>query len=177
MSWCTLKSFKFDNENFDMECFQAMLDQQTEEDVEVIAKLVFKVSFEKVLRRCGRFLTKLVIHVCKVRMDRKIIDMLIQECRNLRYLDICFQSFSYDVNDEDLIDLLSPMQKLEHLAIKISDRLNTTFLYILPCESIKELRLHQPISVPFYKVCHVSMSYCVVLFLIKILLIVIHIYF
>ena len=166
MSWCDLKSLTVDDKNFGVQDYvRAMCnadlvedDKQKEADIEVVAREVFKVSFEKVLRRCGRFLTKLVIEVFKVRVDREIIDTLIKECYNLKYLDMRLQSFAYDVNDEDLIDLFTPMQKLEHLAIKISDRVNTTFLYVLPCENIKELILLKPISVPFYKICHVSIT-------------------
>ena len=139
-------------------------DLQKEADIEVVAREVFKVSFGEVLRRCGRFLRKLVIEVYNIRMDRQIIDMLIQECHNLRYLDMGYQSLADDINDEDLIDLFTPMQKLEYLAIKTGDRVFGIFLYVLPCEHIKELRLLKPSFLSFSPFCYVSIKYCVVTF-------------
>ena len=169
-SWRNLKSLKSDTETWGMED-------------NVDDKFKFKIIFGKVLKRCGKFLSELIFEEFEgEKVDREIIQMIIRECPNLKNLDVGSQIFNKksgkslemlkpifhrlkkcdfildnkdDINDNHLKELFLLNQKMEDVKISCNDKINGSFIYGLPCETLKELFISQS-DIPLHKIFNVS---------------------
>ena len=142
---------------------------------------VISIYFEKLLKKCGRFLTHLVLDNCAM-VKSNIVNLLIRECPNLQ--DINFNDhdihddninyfiedikpvfhkvknfhcgFDYKVTDEDLKKLFSINDKLEYLNLRLTEDIYTfTFLDALPNETIRELIVNS--DIPLHRIVYVSL--------------------
>ena len=152
----------------------------------------FKVIFEMLLRRCGRFVNHLVFNgrlffSNDVEVDNQIIKLITNECQNLKDIEISckiikdrndfevikpiFSKFTKlgikidkcDVKDEDLRDLFASNKKLKCLEIFADAKSTITadVLYLLPCETIKTLKLHYLQSTQL-QICSVSIDFVII---------------
>ena len=137
-----------------------------------------KIMFEGVLKRCGRFLTHLVLDTLEVYSD--IVNLVRRECPRLQDIDIInrqsfhnveilksifnkVQKFSciivYQDAEGTLKDLLSTNNKLEHLELYFPIEIfSFNFLEVLPQETIKELII-ESLNISFNRICRVSLNF------------------
>ena len=138
-------------------------------------------DFESVLKRCGRFLTHLVLDNYYINDDD--VDLIRRECPNLKYIDISEQQnfankrdianikpifdkvrrisciIEKGVTDGNLSNLFSTNDKLEYLEISIWKKFRSfTFLDALSHETIRELKIESE-NVSFDRICQVSLAF------------------
>ena len=137
----------------------------------------FKIMFESLLRRCGRYLQHVDLECFKV--NDQIVDIVKRECCNVQQINMGYQAvtskneiemikpiFKYfkkfeltlgnsDIDNEDLKNLLSLNEKLEHFDISDEGRITLNVLDALPSETIKELHISLK-STSIQSICYVS---------------------
>ena len=139
----------------------------------------FKIIFEKILQRCGRFLKYLVFNGYDI--DNDIAVSVKRNCPHLQDIDLINHKY-YDkdillvlkpifdkvkkfncaimdeVTDRELHTLFSMNNKLESLQIfSWMDPDTYTFWDELPCETLREFMIES--DEPLQRICHVSLTF------------------
>ena len=119
--------------------------------------------FEKIVKRCGRFLTRLSLKFSTMDFNHKesILSIIANECTNLQYIDLgdywltkkiiklfqpnfhkveIFKCDTDDLDDKDLNELFLKNSKLQHLKIVTVDS-DGSFLDSLSKETLTYLEL------------------------------------
>ena len=140
----------------------------------------FKIMFVDVLKRCGKFLTRLVINLSTV--DSEILNLLKKKCPNLQDIDIIFRQdlknkkdvetlkpifdkvncfnclIGKEIRDKDLKCLFSRNNKLVCFRIYLHYKETCTYFESLPHETIRELQIWS-IGTSFDRICDVSLIF------------------
>ncbi|KAH0554243.1 uncharacterized protein LOC123262624 [Cotesia glomerata] len=95
-------------------------------------------AFEKIVERCGRFLTTLNFSTVNLGCNSEVLPIIGEHCRNITRLTL--QLHKYPV--KDLSKLLAQVEKLRYLEIKdIKKHFKIEVLVFLPHDSIEEIHL------------------------------------
>ena len=139
------------------------------------------MMFQSLLKKCGRFLSKLVVNRAEGdNVDNEILHTIRRECPNIQEIDIGLHEIrgkndietikpifsklkkfylsidKRDIFDEDLIELFKLNKNIEVLDLFLNKRLTIDILYALPCETIRELLLSRLQTCPLHIICNVS---------------------
>ena len=144
----------------------------------------YKMIFESLLKRCGRYLTKLIVDSYSdsqkcIKVDNHIVNMIRRYCLYLQEINIGFRSFEskdevetikpifnkmkkiecifwYNVSNEELKEFFSLNSQLEYLSIYLEmTMLDMDFFDTLP-QTITKLTIRMR-NVPLHRICHVSL--------------------
>ena len=144
----------------------------------------FEIMFENVMKRCGRFLTKIAFEHDSHVNDANVSTMTM-ECPKLQDIDLnwcVFRSrneidtiipvfkkvkkfdcnFWYAVSNEDLKELFLLNDSLECLKLDFDEEINFSIFDFLPNETIKELAINCANGFEFRETFNVSISYSII---------------
>ena len=135
--------------------------------------------FLSILKRCGRYLTELIL-IYGHMLDEELVNMITKYCPQIQYIDLkdyytfnkadietvkpifnLFRTFNCSLrgmSNKESKKLFSLNKKLECLEINCNEALNGSFLFSLSRETMKELVLTTSQSIPFDRICHVSIE-------------------
>ncbi|KAG8042408.1 hypothetical protein G9C98_005042 [Cotesia typhae] len=102
------------------------------------AKKLKNVSFEKIIKRCGRFLTTLKFSTRHFGCNAEVLPAIGEHCKNITRLTLQLHKDS----NKELAKVFAKVQKLQFLEIKdIRKYFKIENLILLPHDTIEEIRL------------------------------------